>query len=135
MQRIQILGNVGNDPTVRTLESGAIAIQFNIAVTEKFKDKENTNWYTATIWRTPAQGNNISQYIRKGDKIFIEGTPTARAYTNKDGVLVASLEINVRNFEFLAKREVSAKEQTVQNPQPVQQTTDTFISDMEDLPF
>jgi single-strand DNA-binding protein len=135
MQRIQVLGNVGNDPTVRTLESGAIAIQFNIAVTEKFKDKENTNWYSATIWRTPAQGDNVSQYIRKGDKIFVEGNPNARAYTNKDGVLVASLEINVRNFEFLSKRDNSAKEPTVQNPQPVQQTTDTFISDMEDLPF
>lgn len=134
-QWIQVLGNIGSDATVRKLDSGAIAIQFNVAVTEKYKDKLNTSWYGCTVWRTPTQGDNVSQYFRKGDKILVEGRPAARAYTNKAGELVASLEINVNNFIFLSTKQAGEQKQQAEQPAEQQLNSDGYAVDPEDLPF
>lgn len=140
MLRLQLIGNIGRDAELRTLDSGTTAISFNVAVTEKYKDRsgqqvENTTWVQCTKWVQPGGSTKIADYLTKGTKVLVEGKPSARAYTAKSGEAAASLELRVDNLELL-----SPVAQT--NSQPARQATPSApaapsIDDevTDDLPF
>lgn len=102
MIRLQVLGNVGKDPTVNNVNN-RVAINFNVAVTEKWKDaagnqQEKTRWIDCALWR---ETGNIAQYIKKGDKIYVEGVPDATTYQKQDGTTVAIQKLRVTNIVLL----------------------------------
>lgn len=103
MKKIQIIGNVTKDAEVRAFEGGRSVINFDVAVNERFKDRngqkqERTSYIRCAMWR---EVTTIAQYITKGTKVYVEGSPDVEAYTNKEGKAVGSLKINVREMEFL----------------------------------
>ena len=106
-EKAQIIGHVGRSPELREVGNSQVA-SFSLAVSNKWTDKstgeqrENTNWYTCSVWGK--QADVIMRYVNKGDALFCEGTPTARAYIGKDGEARASLELKVFNFQFLGGR-------------------------------
>lgn len=111
MNRISFIGNLGQDASVNQLESGARAIKFSVAVTEKYGDKENTTWINCTMWKTPAQEIKIANYLKKGVKVYVEGKPSASAYKNKQGEIVASLECRIDRLEFVSQISNDAEKQ------------------------
>lgn len=103
MKKISIIGNVTKDAEVRAFEGGKSVINFDVAVNERYKDKngqkqERTSYIRCAMWR---EVTTIAQYITKGTKLYVEGSPDAESYINKEGKAVGNLKINVRELEFL----------------------------------
>lgn len=103
MKKISIIGNVTKDAEIRSFEGGRSVINFDVAVNERYKDKngqkqERTSYMRCAMWR---ENTSIAQYITKGTKLYVEGSPDADAYINKEGKAVGNLKINVREIEFL----------------------------------
>jgi single-strand DNA-binding protein len=134
MKKIQIIGNVTKDAEVRAFEGGRSVINFDVAVNERFKDRngqkqERTSYVRCAMWR---DNTAIAQYITKGTKVFVEGSPDADAYINKEGKAVGNLKINVREFEFLG----SARRSEGGSSDPSSQSEDILTpSANDDLPF
>ncbi|MDP5198271.1 single-stranded DNA-binding protein [Flavobacterium sp. DG2-3] len=86
--RVQLIGNVGNDPEVKTLENGRKLAHITIATKDYYKnDKgervEQTEWHRITAWGKTAE--IIEKFVVKGKEIGIEGKLTNRSYDDKNG--------------------------------------------------
>lgn len=148
MQKTTLIGNLGGDAVQRTTDSGAIAISFNVAVSERRKDQEYTTWYSCTMWRNPDQSTAVAQYLKKGKKVYVEGKPSVRAFTDKNGQNGASLDVRVDYVELLGDSQPAQPQQAAPQqyqqpapqqhvPQQFQQPAQSFpppVSD-DDLPF
>lgn len=103
MKKIQIIGSVTRDAEVQTIATDRSAINFAVAVNERWKDKsgqkmERVTFIKCTLW---CKNPSMSQYIKKGLKVWVSGSPEAEAYTGSEGKAVANLKIIVRDIEFL----------------------------------
>jgi single-strand DNA-binding protein len=102
LNKVQIIGNVGKDPEIRTMSSGDKVANVTVATSEKWKDKttgekkEKTEWHRVTVWNQGIIGV-IEQYLKKGDKVYFEGQLETRKW-DKDGVDMYSTEISLRPF-------------------------------------
>lgn len=99
-----LMGNVGKDAVVKTFDNDRAVVNFTVAHSEKWTDKqgtkhENTIWVECALWRTHAQANKIAPYLVKGTKLFLTGKPEPRAWV-KDGAAVAGQGMTVISFEF-----------------------------------
>ena len=86
--KVQLIGNLGNQPEVITLESGKKLAKFTMATNESYKNEKgekitDTQWHNIIAWGNTAQ--IIEQYVNKGEEIAIEGKLTSRSYDDKDG--------------------------------------------------
>ena len=87
--KVQLIGNVGNEPEITTLESGRKVAKFSMATNENYKNAQgekqtDTNWHNLVAWGKTAE--IIEKYVEKGKEIAIEGKLTARSYEDKDGL-------------------------------------------------
>lgn len=103
MRRMTVIGNLTQDAEVKEVK-GKKAINFSVATNEKFKDAsgnqvEKAFYYNCTIWRD--SNIKISEYLTKGTKVYIEGTPDVDAYTDKQGEVKYSIKITVGNLELI----------------------------------
>ena len=134
MKKISIIGNVTNDAEVRNFEGSKSVINFDVAVNERFKDKngqkqERTSYIRCAMWR---DATTIAQYITKGTKLYVEGSPDADAYINKEGKAVGNIKINVREIEFLG----GTKKTEIQETGAGSSTEEVHTpSANDDLPF
>ena len=76
LNKIMLIGNVGNDPDVRTTSSGTPMANMSLATTRKWKDgsgeqKEKTEWHRLTVWGKLV--DVVERYVKKGDRLYIEG--------------------------------------------------------------
>jgi len=138
MQRLTIIGHIGQDATVKDLGQNQV-INFSVAVSESYINKAtnekvtNTTWYDASKW-----GNNtsIAQYLKKGTQVFVEGKPTARAWQKEDGSLVSVLGVNVLEIRLLGgKSENNSTPQSQAQPETSAPATDFKDEEHDDLPF
>jgi single-strand DNA-binding protein len=102
-----ILGNLGNDPEMRTTQSGSQVANFNIATNEKFKDssgewQERTEWHKIVAFGRTAE--ICGQYLSKGRSVFIEGRIQTRKWEDKEGQTRYSTEIVCQNMQMLGGR-------------------------------
>lgn len=107
LNKVMLIGNVGKDPEVRHLESGATTASFTLATTERYKDKngetkEQTEWHNIVCWRSLA--DIVEKYIRKGSQLYIEGRIRTRSYTDRDGNTRYITEINADNLQMLGRK-------------------------------
>lgn len=106
---VQLIGNLGNDPQVKHLESGKVVANLSIATSDTFKNKEgekveNTQWHDLVVWGKTAEV--VEKYLKKGSKVAIEGKLTHRNYDDKDGNKRYVTEIVVNELLMLGdKRE------------------------------
>lgn len=131
MQNSQIIGRIGADAEIREATSGNTVINFNVAVSEKWKDKngekqEKTTWYRCSWW---LNNTSIAPYLSKGTQVFVSGKSNANAYTNKDGELVVQEGINVRSLELLG----GGSEKGASAPSPAKKSEPQSGGDV--LPF
>ena len=91
-----LLGRLGKDPEARTLESGAMVVNFTLATSEVYKDKvtgerkEITDWHNVVLWRGLAE--TASKYLHKGDQVYIEGKMRTRSW-EKDNITRYTTEV------------------------------------------
>jgi len=103
INKVILIGNVGKDPEVRHLENGKSVANFTLATTSKYKDQqgavqESTEWHQIVFWGKVAKV--IEQYIKKGSKMYIEGSLKTRSW-EKDGVTRYTTEILGSNITML----------------------------------
>jgi len=86
--KVQLIGNVGNAPEIKNLESGKKVASFSIATNEFYKNSngekvQNTQWHSIVAWGKTAE--IVENYVGKGKEIAIEGKLTSRFYETKEG--------------------------------------------------
>ncbi|WP_166962639.1 single-stranded DNA-binding protein [Yeosuana marina] len=86
--KVQLIGNLGNDPEIINLESGKTLAKFTIATNENYTNNKgekitDTQWHNIVAWGKTAQ--IIEKYVTKGKEVAIEGKLTSRSYDDKEG--------------------------------------------------
>ena len=86
--KVQLIGNLGNDPEIISLESGKTLAKFTIATNESYKNAEgekitDTQWHNIVAWGKTA--TIVEKYLTKGKEVAVEGKLTSRSYQNKEG--------------------------------------------------
>lgn len=108
VNKVMLIGNLGADPEVRSLESGVKVATINIATSETFKDKSgerqtHTEWHRVVLWRGLAEV--AENYLKKGSQVYIEGRLRTRSYEDQDGKTRYVTEIEGRELTMLGRRE------------------------------
>lgn len=104
VNKVILIGNLGRDPEVRHLESGASVASFSIATTESYKDRNTgerrdvTEWHNIVLWRGLA--DIAEKYLKKGSTVYIEGKLRTRSW-EKDGVTRYTTEVVGDNMTML----------------------------------
>ena len=114
LNKVMLIGNVGNDPEIRYLDSNpqspqgnAKVASFRLATTERYRDRngetrENTEWHNIVAWRNNA--DLVEKFVHKGSQIFIEGKLRTRQWTDQTGNKRFTTEVQADNIQLLGKR-------------------------------
>ena len=115
LNKVMLIGNVGNDPEIRYLDStnpqspqgNAKVASFRLATTERFRDRngetrENTEWHSIVAWRSNA--DLVEKFVHKGSQIYVEGKLRTRQWTDQTGAKRFTTEIQADNIQLLGKR-------------------------------
>lgn len=141
VNKVILVGNVGNDPEVRHLDQDVKVANFRLATTESYRAKNgervsSTEWHNIVLWRGLA--GVVEQYVKKGSKLYIEGKITNRQY-EKDGVTKYFTEIVANNMVMLDSKSTSENTGAEQNPPSTENNVSepnvAQSSDEDDLPF
>ncbi len=108
VNKVILIGNLGQDPEVRRLENGASVAKFSIATNENYKDKEG-NWQTMTEWHDIVAWRNLAERaentLKKGTPVYVEGKLSTRTWKDKDGNNRRTTEVVANYFRSLARSE------------------------------
>ena len=107
INKVILIGNLGADPELRYTQSGAPMATFNIATTERWKDKdgnqqEQTEWHRIVAWRRLAE--ICGEYLNKGSRVYIEGKLQTRKWQDQNGNDRYTTEIIAREMKMLTPR-------------------------------
>lgn len=120
VNKVILVGNVGLDPEVRTLETGVKVARVRLATTERIFNRQtneatdHTEWHTITLWRGMAEV--VDKYVRKGSQLYIEGSLRTREW-ERDGVKHYATEIVADEMKLLGRRPEGAQQSGYQQPQ------------------
>lgn len=138
MNKVMLIGNVGKDPDVRYYEADQAVAQVSLATTERGYTLQNgtqvpdhTDWHNLVFYRNLAK--IVEKYVKKGDKLYIEGRIRYRSYDDKQGNRRYMTEILVENMEMLTPKATSQPTPTTE-----QGKTDSGTASAENnkvLPF
>jgi single-strand DNA-binding protein len=142
VNKVILIGRLGKDPEVRSLESGVMVANFTLATSEVYRDrssgerKETTEWHNIVLWRNLAEV--AQKYLHKGDMVYIEGKLRTRTW-EKDGVTRYTTEVVADNMTMLTPRGSSSASPS--EAAPVSKPAAENLSAMpetgatDDLPF
>ena len=147
VNRVILIGNLGKDPEIRSLEGGVKVANFSLATTETYKGKngekvDSTEWHNIVLWRGLAEV--AESYLKKGNSVYIEGKIRTRDWTDKDGNKRYTTEIVADNMVMLgSKRDQQSggeyngpqKQEKTAQQEPVEQHNDLNAEPADDLPF
>jgi len=134
LNRVHLIGNLGQDPEVRYASSGDAVVNLNLATTSKWKDKatggmkEETEWHRVSIFGKAAEV--AGQYLKKGSAVYVEGKIKSKKYTDKQGIERTAFEITCENFQMLGGKASGDKPAPKQETKPAD---DSFTDDQ--IPF
>ena len=105
LNKVMLIGNVGNDPEIRSTSSGRRLANVSLATSERWTDnsrqqQEKTEWHRLTIWGRLV--DVVEQYVKKGDRLFIEGS-IKYSQTEGEGGTRYWTDINVRDMVMLGR--------------------------------
>lgn len=152
INKVILIGNLGADPEVRTLENGSKVARLRIATNESYQDKSGqwqtlTEWHTVTAWRGLAE--RAENYIKKGQMVYVEGKLSTRKWQDQNGNDRYSTDVVARALRSLERRESTgtnnsnnfpgvtdefpvSKVETKSNAAPAQKMP---VVEEDDLPF
>jgi single-strand DNA-binding protein len=137
VNKVILLGNVGQDPEVKYTPSGVPVAKISLATNERFKDRndqwqDRTEWHSIVAWQRLAE--IVGEYVRKGTKLYVEGKLQTRSWQDQSGEKKYRTEIVARDLVLLSSRDNgqnTAVETSVPkaDPEPVPAIVD------DDIPF
>jgi single-strand DNA-binding protein len=108
LNKVTLIGNLGNDPEVRSTTGGNRVATFSLATSRAWNDaagakQEKTEWHRCVVWNTKNSqlADIVEKYVHKGDKIYVEGRIEYRQWQDKENQTRYSTEINVRELIML----------------------------------
>ena len=107
VNRVQLIGSLGQDPEVKTFDNGKQMAKFSLATNETYKNAQgekvtNTTWHNLVAWGKTA--GILEKYVRKGDKICVEGKLVNRQYEDKDGITRYVTEVEAHEVLMLGQK-------------------------------
>ncbi len=143
INKVFLIGNLGKDPIVRSLDNGTKVVSFTLATTETYKNKNGektdiTVWHNIELWRNLAE--IAEKYLRKGSTIFLEGRIRNDNWTDKDGNNRTSIKILGDNFQMLSSRRDAGNGAPSETPSKQQEhipdeSIEPGTGQEDDLPF
>ena len=113
LNKIQLIGNVGKAPEVRTFDGGNKVANFTLATTKRYTDR-NGQLVDATTWHNIQVNGKIAdvaeKYVQKGDPIYVEGELTARTYVDRNNAERVIYEVRASQLQLLRQRGSAAQE-------------------------
>ncbi|SEQ31749.1 single-strand DNA-binding protein [Ectothiorhodospira magna] len=107
INKVILIGNLGNDPDVKYMPSGAAVANVSLATAERWKDKQTNDWTERTEWHRLVFFGRLAEitgeYLRKGSQIYVEGRLQTREW-EKDGIKRYTTEIVVNEMQMLGGR-------------------------------
>lgn len=149
VNKVILLGNLGKDPEVRTLENGVKVCSFPLATSESYKDRNTgqtitrTEWHNIVMWRGLA--DVAERFLEKGKQIYVEGKIQTRSYQDKEGNQRYMTEVVANEMTMLGGKSADSGDQgrSEQRPEPVSQNSGNsdnagsanLEEEDDDLPF
>lgn len=131
INKVIVLGNVGKEPETRSFDSGDTVTNFSVATSEKWKDKTSGELKESTEWHRVSCFGKLSEiaskYVKKGDKIYVEGSLRTRKWTDASGVEKYSTEVKAEKIELLGSKPSGTQEK--------QQAPEGLGAMDDDIPF
>ena len=137
INKVLLLGNLGRDPELRSTPKGNNVLNFPMATSRRWKDRETeevhneTDWHRIVVWGRQAEV--LSEYLKKGSQVHVEGRLQTRSWTDNDGAKRYTTEIVASRIQLLGRRE----DRTVPEPveEPAATATPIEPNGEEDIPF
>lgn len=111
LNKVILIGNIGNDPEMRYTPNGNPVTSFNMATnyyytTSSGERREETDWFRVTVWGKQAESCN--QYLSKGRQVYVEGRLHARNWEGQDGQMRTSLEVTANRVLFIDRQNLAS---------------------------
>ena len=153
VNKVILLGNLGRDPDIRTMQNGKKVCSFSIATSDSWKDKETgekkekTEWHRVVVFNEGLVGV-VENYVKKGSKLYIEGSLQTRKWTDDSGTEKYTTEVIVQGYgaridmldtkssaeNFSEENKDSKQEATSDGPKE-EKTTDSSDELDDEIPF
>ena len=111
LNKVMLIGNLGADPEVRSTSNGSRVATLSLATSRQWTTKagekqEKTEWHRCVVWNSRQTGlaDVVEKYLKKGDRIYVEGRIEYRTWQDKEGQTRYTTEINVRDMVMLSGR-------------------------------
>ena len=108
INKVILVGNLGADPDSRTTPGGLTVTNFNLATSDRRKDKQSGDWVEETEWHRIVMFDRLAEtareYLRKGSQVYIEGRIQTRKWQDKEGKDRYTTEIIAREMQMLGGR-------------------------------
>ncbi len=105
VNKVILVGTLGANPESKTFPNGGSVCQFSIATSEKWQNKQTGDWIEQTEWHRIVANNRLGeiaqQYLKKGSKVYIEGSLRTRKWNDQNGQERYSTEIRAENLQML----------------------------------
>ena len=137
VNKVILLGNLGRDPEIRSMQSGKKMASFSIATSKRWKDrntqeqKENTSWHNIVVFNEGLV-DVIEKYVKKGSKIYVEGELSTRKYQDKDGNDRYTTEVILQGYNSNLTMLGSNNSLSASQEQPITDTSND-ISNNDDI--
>ena len=150
VNKVILLGNLGKDADIRSMQSGKKMASFSLATSKRWKDRNTQEQKEATSWHNIVVFNEglvdvIEKYLKKGAKIYLEGELTTRKYQDKDGNDRYTTEVVLQGYNSnltMLGSSSQNRDSSIDSTQEIQQTDNSFnnegsdsSNDDEDIPF
>ncbi|MCS7005063.1 MAG: single-stranded DNA-binding protein [Cytophagales bacterium] len=138
INKVILIGNLGRDPEIRRIDNGTAVATFSIATTETYKDKTTgetkslTDWHNIVLWRGLAE--IAEKYLKKGNKVYIEGKLRTRQYVGQDNITRYITEVIGEELVLLSSPQSTSSSSYVAPPPPSEMPAD-LSTPSDDLPF
>ncbi|HLU51012.1 MAG TPA: single-stranded DNA-binding protein [Flavobacteriaceae bacterium] len=145
LNKVMLIGHTGDDVKMTYFEGGGCIGRFPLATNETYTVKSTGEKVTTTEWHNIVVRNKAAEicekYLKKGDRVYIEGRIKTRKWTDEQGVERYSTEIQCTDFTFLTTKAETSGNKPGQSPIenttniPVENEKDTMVNPDDDLPF
>lgn len=138
INRVTLMGNVVRDPDLRFTPNGAAVLSFSIATNRRYKKgeewAEEVSYHNVVVWNN---AESLSQRIKKGTRVYVEGRVQTRSWDDKDGKKNYKTEVNSERVILISRFEgdTNAGGEGAPSNAPTQDSSDEQSIDPNDLPF
>lgn len=141
VNRVTLIGGVGQDPELRTLADGSAVTNLRIATGERWKDRNTEEVHDRTEWHSVAMFNRLAEiaveYLRKGSQVYIEGKLRTRKWQDKDGQNRYTTEVVAEQMQMLGggPRSSQGQQHGHDEPQPPTNENLQMLPEDKSIPF